>query len=81
MIIHREIERIYHHKPIVQGVIYSPLMVESKVKEERCTEAIPIAVPPPIFLRRLAVAFVLCFSCFSAASSREHTGEHFYSWF
>jgi hypothetical protein len=40
MIIHREIERSYHHKPIVQGVIYSPLMVESKVKEERSPEAI-----------------------------------------
>jgi hypothetical protein len=39
MIIHREIGPSYHHKPIVQGVNYSPLMVESKgevlLKEER----------------------------------------------
>jgi hypothetical protein len=39
MIIHREIGPSYHHKPIVQGVNYSPLMVKSKeetlVKEER----------------------------------------------
>jgi hypothetical protein len=39
MIIHREIEPSYHHKPIVQVANYSPLMVESKketlVKEER----------------------------------------------
>jgi hypothetical protein len=39
MAIHRDIGLSYHHKPIVQGVNYSPLMVESKeevlVKEER----------------------------------------------
>jgi hypothetical protein len=39
MIIHREIEPSYHQKPIVQGVNYSSLMVESKeetlVKEQR----------------------------------------------
>ena len=56
MIIHREIGSSYHHKPIVQGVDYSPLMmknsVEALVKEERRPEAIPAAVPPPIFLRR-----------------------------
>ena len=56
MIIHREIRSSYHHKPQVQGVDYSPLMVESDeevlVKEERRPEAIPAAVPPPIFLRR-----------------------------
>jgi hypothetical protein len=38
MTIHREIGPSYHHKPIVHGVNYSPLMVESKeevlVKEE-----------------------------------------------
>jgi hypothetical protein len=54
MIMHREIGQIYHHKPIVQGVNYSPLMVESKeetlVKEERWPEVILAAVPPPIFL-------------------------------
>jgi hypothetical protein len=39
-----------------QGVDYSPLMVESVVKvlgkEERRPQAIPVAVPPPIFLLR-----------------------------
>jgi hypothetical protein len=53
-------------------------MVESKEealeKEERWPEAIPAAIPPPIFLRRLAAAPILCFSCFSAASSQEHPG-------
>jgi hypothetical protein len=56
MTIHREIGLSYHYKPIVQGVNYSPLMVESKeevlVKEERR----PAAIPPPIFLRRLPTA-------------------------
>ena len=55
MIIHREIGSSYHHKPIVQGVDYSPLIMESDeealVKEERRPEAIPAAVPPPIFLQ------------------------------
>jgi hypothetical protein len=55
MIIHREIGPSYHHKPIFQGVNYSPLIVESKgktlVKEERWPEAIPATVPPPIFLQ------------------------------
>jgi hypothetical protein len=54
MIIHREIGPSYHNKCIVQGVNYSSLMVESKeeklVKEEKWTEVIPAAVPPPIFL-------------------------------
>jgi hypothetical protein len=49
MIIHRKIGPSYHHKPIVQGVNYSPLMVESKeetlVKEERYLKAILVAVP------------------------------------
>jgi hypothetical protein len=44
MIIHREIGPSYHHKPIVQGVNYSSIMVESKedtlVKEERWSEVI-----------------------------------------
>jgi hypothetical protein len=39
MTIYREIGPSYHHKPIVQGVNYFPLMVESKeevlVKEDR----------------------------------------------
>jgi hypothetical protein len=39
MTIHREIGPSYDHRPIVQGVNYSPIMVESKeetlVKEER----------------------------------------------
>jgi hypothetical protein len=68
MTIHREIGPSYHHKPIFQGVNYSPLTVESTedalVKEERWQEAIPTAVPPPIFLRRLAANPVLCFFVF-----------------
>jgi hypothetical protein len=50
-------------------------MVESKeevmVKEERWPEATPAAISPPIFLRRLAEASILCFSCFFAASYRD----------
>jgi hypothetical protein len=42
MTIYKEIGASYHHKPKVQGVNYSPLMVESKeemlVKEERWPE-------------------------------------------
>jgi hypothetical protein len=60
-------------------------MVESKeevlVKEERWPKAILAAIPLPIFLRRLPVASILCFSCFSAASFHEHLGYPFYSWF
>jgi hypothetical protein len=55
MIIHREIGSSYHHKPIVQGVDYSSLIIgideEAWVKEERRPEAISAAVPPPIFFR------------------------------
>ena len=66
MIIHREIGSSYHHKPIVQGVDYSLLMmmnsVEALVKEERRPEAIPAAVPPPIFCRRrTADPLFMCF--------------------
>jgi hypothetical protein len=85
MTIHREIRPSYHHKPIVQGVNYSPLMVERKeealVKEERWPEAIPATVLPPIILWRLAEAPVLCFSYFSAASMRERLGRSLYSCF
>jgi hypothetical protein len=77
MTIHREIGPSYH-KTIVQGVNYSPLIVggkeEALVKEERWPKAILAVVPPPIFLWRLAAVPILCFSCFSATSSREHTG-------
>ena len=56
MIIHREIGSSYHHKPIAQVVDYSTLIMEIDeevlVKEERRPEAIPSAIPPPIFLRR-----------------------------
>jgi hypothetical protein len=44
MIIRRETRPSYYHKPIVQGVNYSPLMVE--IKEESWPEAIPAAVLP-----------------------------------
>jgi hypothetical protein len=54
MIIHREIGPSYHHKPIVQGVNYSPFMVEIKggvlLKEERWPEVTPAAISPLIFL-------------------------------
>jgi hypothetical protein len=54
MIVNRDIESSYHHKPIVHGVDYSPFMMESKeevlVKEERWPEATSAVVPPPIFL-------------------------------
>ena len=40
MIIYREIGSSYHHKPIAQGVDYSPLIMEIDeevlVKERRC---------------------------------------------
>jgi hypothetical protein len=50
MIIHREIGSSYHHKHIVQGVDYTPLIMESDdealVKEERRVKAISAVVPP-----------------------------------
>ena len=64
MIIHREIGSSYHHKSMVQGVDYSPLMMESNVealvKEERRPEVIPAAVPPSIFLLAAACSPLLC---------------------
>jgi hypothetical protein len=54
MTIHREIGLSYHHESIVQGVNYSPLMVERKeevlVKEEMHLKATLAVIPPPIFL-------------------------------
>jgi hypothetical protein len=48
-------------------------MVESKeevlVKEGRVPEGTPATIPPPIFLWQNPAASILCFSCFSAASS------------
>jgi hypothetical protein len=85
MTIHREIGPSYHHKPIVQGVYYSPLMVESEeevlVKEERSLEATPEVIPPPIFPWRLAAASAFYFSCVSTASSQEHPGGPLNRWF
>jgi hypothetical protein len=56
MIIHIEIGSSYYHKPHVQGVHYSPLMLESDgealVKKKRRPKVIPIVVPPPIFRQR-----------------------------
>ena len=56
MIIHGEIGSSYHHKPMVQGVDDSPLMmmisVGELVKEEWRPVVIPAAVPPPILLWR-----------------------------
>jgi hypothetical protein len=55
MTIHREIGLSYHHKSIVQGVNYSPLMVESKeevlVKEKMHPKVTLAVIPPLIFLR------------------------------
>ena len=69
MIIHRGIGSIYHHKPMVQGVYYSPLMMESNlealVKEERRSEAIPAAVHPPSFLPGAACS--RSFMCFRSS--------------
>ena len=52
MIIQGEIRSSYHHKPKVQGVDYSPLIMESDeealVKEEIPPEATPAEFPPPI---------------------------------
>jgi hypothetical protein len=69
MIIHGEIVSSYHHKPIVQGLDYSPLMVESKeealVKEERRPDAIPVMIPPsnipPATDNNLSGLVFLCF--------------------
>jgi hypothetical protein len=61
MIMHRDIGSSYHHKPTVQGVDYSPFMVESKeeawVKEERWPEVIPAEVPHPIFIGSTSVSW------------------------
>jgi hypothetical protein len=68
MIIHREIGPSYHHKPIVQGVNYSPLMVESKeetsVKEERWPEAILASGSPSNLPLVTCSASISCF-CYS----------------
>jgi hypothetical protein len=85
MTIHREIGPSYHHKPIVQGVNYSLLMVESEeevlVKEERSPEATPAVIPPPVFPWRLTAASVFNFSCFSTTSSQERPGGPLNRWF
>jgi hypothetical protein len=56
--------------------------VESKdevlVKEGRVPEGTPAMIPPPIFLRWHPAASILCFSCFSAASSWDHRWEGLY---
>ena len=85
MIIHKEIGSIYHHKPIVQGVDYSPLMimnsVEALVKEERRPEAIPAAVPPPIFLRRWPADSLFHFFNLCLAHLRDRGRDTFKRWF
>ena len=52
MIIHREIRSSYHHKPKVQGVDYSPFimeMVEKSLEKMETTPAAPRrSFPPPI---------------------------------
>ena len=52
MIIQGEIRSSYHHKPNVQGVDYSPLimvmMLETLVEMEIPSEAAPAEFPPPI---------------------------------
>jgi hypothetical protein len=72
MIIYSEIGSSYHHKPIDQGVYYSPFMVEIKdevwVKEERVSEG-DSSRSSPSNLSRFSLCFVV--SCFSIASSRE----------
>ena len=75
-----EIGSSYHHKPKVQGVDYSPLIMESDeealVKEERQPEAIPAAVPPPIFLRRRpADSLFMCFRSPPPSVMRKAEGD------
>ena len=52
MIIHREIGSSYHHKPKVQGVDYSPFIMETVEKSLEKVETTPAAprrsFPPPI---------------------------------
>ena len=85
MIIHGEIGSSYHHKPMVQGVDYSPLMMESNlealVMEERRPEAIPAAVPPPIFLLAAACSPLLYIFDLRAAAGWERLGDPLYSRF
>jgi hypothetical protein len=54
---------------------------EVLVKEERCLEAIPVAIPPQIFLRWLATDHVLCFSCYSPTSFHERLEDPLYNCF
>ena len=50
MIIHREIGSSYHHKPIAQGVDYSPLIMEideEVLVKERCRPMVKMEAPCP----------------------------------
>ena len=44
-------------------------------------EVAPAAFPPSDLLRRQPFVFYFLVSCFSAASSRNSSGDYFYSWF
>ena len=83
MIIHREIGSSFHHKPMVQRVDYSPLMMENSlealVKEERRREVTPVAVPPPIFLLAAACSPLLYIFDLHLAMGRERLGDPLYS--
>ena len=81
MIIHREIGSSYHHKPKVQGVDYSPFIMETVEKSLEKMETTPAAprrsFPPPICnSRSLFRGF-----CVSAALSQNSSGDYFYSRF
>ena len=82
MIIHREIGSSYHHKPIVQGVDNSPLMMESDVdvlvEEERPPEEKYSANIPPAPNYRLSVSW---FSISAAVRLEEKYPEVYIGFF
>ena len=75
MIIHREIRSSYHHKPKVQGVDYSPFIMETVEKSLEKVETPPAAprrsFPPPICSSR---SLFRCFCVSAALLSRNVMG-------
>ena len=79
MIIHRDIGSSYHHKSKVQGVDYSPFIMETAEKLLEKMETTPVAprrsFPPPICNSRFL------FLCFCGTPSRERRGAIFIAGF
>jgi hypothetical protein len=81
MTIYREIGLSYHHKPIVQGVNYSPHGGEEgegvgeggEVARSDSGSESPSDLP-----LATSAASILCFSCFSTASPRDRRGGGVY---